>query len=87
MVALSVRMTDSERKLRSAFTEALAMGADANFEALEYRTSKGWDSVAHMQLVAAIETVFDIMLEAEDVLGMSSYPRAREIVAKYGVAF
>ena len=87
MVALAIRMTGNEQKLRSAFTEALGPGADTNFEALEYRVTQGWDSVAHMQLVAAIETAFDIMLEAEDVLGMSSYPKAREIVAKYGVAF
>jgi acyl carrier protein len=80
-------MMDNELKLRSAFCDALGIGADTDFEALEYRAIKGWDSVAHMQLVAAIETVFDIMLEAEDVLGMSSYPKAREIVARYGVAF
>jgi hypothetical protein len=39
-----------------------------------------------MQLVAGIEAVFDIMLETEDVIGMSSFGKACEIVEKYGVA-
>ena len=45
-----------------------------------------WDSVAHMQLVNAIELAFDIMLDTDDVIAMSSYQKAREIVGKHGVA-
>ncbi len=39
----------------------------------------------HMQLVGEIEDTFDIMLDTDDVIGMSSYPVARQILAKYGV--
>ena len=39
-----------------------------------------------MQLVSTIETAFDLMLDTDDVIGMSSYDKAKEIVRKYGVA-
>ena len=45
----------------------------------------GWDSVAHMALIAAIERAFDIMLETDDVIGMSSFAVAKTIVAKHGI--
>jgi acyl carrier protein len=79
-------MSDAEAKLQAAFSEALGLPAGTEYEGLTYRGIKQWDSVAHMQLVAAIEAAFDLMLETEDVLGMSSYPKAQEIVRKHGVA-
>jgi hypothetical protein len=40
-----------------------------------------------MALISEIETAFDIMLTTDDVIGMSSFPKAREIVARNGVDF
>ena len=54
---------------------------------LAYGAHEKWDSIAHMQLVAAIESAFDIMLDVDDVIALSSYPKAIEIVGKYGVKF
>jgi len=79
-------MSAPEDQLKAAFSQALGIPADTAFEELTYRGIREWDSVAHMQLVAAIETAFDIMLDTDDVLGMSSYLKAREIVGKHGVA-
>ena len=76
----------AEDKLRAAFVEALGLPAEVDVTASRYRETRQWDSVAHMQLVSAIELAFDIMLDTDDVLGMSSYQRAREIVGKHGVA-
>jgi hypothetical protein len=39
-----------------------------------------------MALVAEIEDAFDIMLETDDVIGLSSFEVAKEILARYGVA-
>ena len=36
-----------------------------------------------MALVAEIEAAFDIMLETDDIIDMSSFAKAKEIVAKY----
>jgi hypothetical protein len=40
-----------------------------------------------MRLIAAIEAAFDIMLDTEDVIDMSSFPKSREILRKYNVTF
>ena len=77
----------NEKKLQMAFVEGLGIAADSDFESLKYRGIEEWDSEAHLQLVSEIEAAFDIMLETQDVIDMSSYPVAREIVSKYGVSF
>jgi hypothetical protein len=40
-----------------------------------------------MALVAALDETFDIMLDTDDVIDMSSYGKAREILTKYGIQF
>jgi acyl carrier protein len=77
----------SLEKLQAAFVSAIGVPAAANFEELAYGQTSGWDSVAHMTLVNEIETSFDIMLDTNDVIGMSSFIKAREILGKYGVVF
>jgi len=36
-----------------------------------------------MTLIAAIEEGFDIMIDAQDVIDMSSFSKAKQIVAKH----
>ena len=76
----------SVERLKAAFVEGLGIPRDSDFESLSYRGIPEWDSVAHMQLVNQIELAFDIMLETDDVLDMSSFTKATEIVKKHGVA-
>jgi len=76
----------SLEKLKTAFVTALALPVDVDVANAEYGETEGWDSVAHMALVAEIESVFDIMLDTEQVIGMSSFSKAREIVTSHGVA-
>jgi acyl carrier protein len=74
-------------KLRQVFAEALAIDLSRITHDLRYATIPEWDSVAHMALVAAIEAAFDIMLDTDDVIDMSSFAKAQEILAKYAVVF
>jgi len=76
---------ESIDKLKSAFQESMPLGPEVDFERVEYGKTEGWDSVAHMALIAQIEMVFDIMLATEDVIDLSSFGRAKEILGKYGV--
>ena len=77
----------SEAKLKEVFVRSLGITPEHRFEDLKYRGLDAWDSVAHMQLVSALEEAFDIMLETNDVIDMSSYEKSKQILAKYGVRF
>jgi acyl carrier protein len=72
-------------RVRQAFVDALELPADANIEALEIGADPHWDSVGHMALVSELESRFGIMLETDDMIDMSSYVKALEILRRYGV--
>lgn len=72
-----------ENKLQNTFAESLGIPLEKIVDDLEYSKVPEWDSVAHMALVAAIEQTFGIMIDAEDVIDMSSFAKAKLIVAKY----
>lgn len=78
---------DNTEKLRQIFAEALEIDKKRVVDSLEYNSVPQWDSVAHMSLVAAIDNAFDTMLETDDVIDMSSFGKAKEILKKYGVEF
>ena len=77
---------DNIAKLKKAFSEALELEPEIINEELSYG-SEGWDSVAHLALVASIETEFDIMLVSDEVIDMSSFKKARDILERYGIQF
>lgn len=80
-------MDSSLEKLKDAFVQAIHVSPQDDFDSLAYGQTPGWDSVAHIKLVAAIEEAFEIMLATNDVIGMSSFAKAKEIVSKNGVVF
>ncbi len=78
-------MNNTERLIK-AFTESLEISHEVVNDELSYGSSS-WDSIAHLALVASIETEFDIMLASDDVIDMSSFKKAKEILGKYGIKF
>jgi acyl carrier protein len=78
--------TEPLEKLKHAFITALALSPDTDVVNAQYGDTEGWDSVAHMALVVEIESAFDIMLDTEEVIGMNSFAKAREILRNHEVA-
>ena len=72
-----------EERVRATFMECLGISGDHVVDELEYGSIKQWDSVAHMSLIVGLEDEFDIMIETDDVIDMSSFKMAKEIVNKY----
>jgi len=56
-------------------------------EGLEYQAIPAWDSVGHMSLIAALEEAFDIMMDTDDIIDLSSFARGKEILFNYDVEF
>ena len=77
----------NEQKLKSAFAEALGIDESTVVDVLAYQSIPQWDSVAHMSLIAALEDDFDVMLETDDVIDMSSVAKAKEILSKHEIEF
>ena len=73
-----------QEKYIQAFTEALEISAE-DVPALVYGQSASWDSVGHMALIANLEDKFDIMIEMDDIIDLSSFEKGKEILRKYDV--
>lgn len=73
----------NKEKLIKVFAEALGAKEEVITDELQYNSIQEWDSVAHMSLIAGIEDAFDIMLDTDDIIDMSSPAKALEIIEKY----
>ncbi len=80
-------MTNLE-KYNEAFTTTFEITED-QLANLKYQDIEAWDSVGHMSLIAALEDAFDIMMDTDDIIDLSSYEKGKEILSKadYGVEF
>ena len=77
-------MTNIE-KYNQAFIEVFgveesALGSNFNKDCVD-----GWDSVHQLNIIALLEELFDIMLDPEDIMELTSYEKGKELMAKYEV--
>ncbi|MEV6524102.1 acyl carrier protein [Longispora sp. NPDC051575] len=72
-------------RLTGVFVEALELKSADGVDTLKYRDIDNWDSLGHMTLVAAIEDEFDVQFETEQVIDMSSFAVAVEMLRGLGV--
>lgn len=78
---------NNEQKLREIFSESLCIEITLVTDELAYNSISEWDSIAHMALISEIDDAFDTMLDTDDVLDISTFAKAKEILTKYGVNF
>ena len=74
-------------KLINCFTEAVKINEDLVNDNLKYQSIPQWDSIAHMALVAQVENQFEIMLDTEEILDMSSVYEIKKILIKHDIEF
>ena len=77
-------MTNLE-KLNNIFCEVFSVDASALNADFNKDNVDGWDSIHQLSLTSGVEDEFDIMLDGEDILGFTSYDKAKEILKKYDV--
>ncbi len=74
-------------KYNEAFMSTFGI-AEEKLAGLKYQDIEAWDSVGHMSLIAALEDAFDIMMDTDDIIDLSSYEKGKEILtANYSVEF
>lgn len=76
---------DNLSKYNNVFVEAL--GVDVNDLGPDFtnQTVDEWDSVGHMSLISLLEEEFDIMLEPEDLMLVTSYENGKKVLEKYDI--
>ena len=75
-----------KEKLKEVFVSALEIPL-AEVETAEFKVTREWDSVGHVNLMNAIEEAFEISLEPDDILDFKSFKEGLEILKKYDVGF
>jgi hypothetical protein len=75
----------NQQQLTAAFLSAFGLPAGTAVDHWRYGDVDEWDSTAHLILVAEIENTFHIMLDSDDVIDLSSFVRAKEILSKYNL--
>lgn len=80
-------MSENAKKYLEIFMDVLNV-SEEDVKGLKYQSIETWDSVGHMALIAAIEDIFDLMLDTEDIIDFESYEKGMEILEKnYGIEF
>lgn len=80
-------MTNLE-KLNQIFCEVYSVEESALNEGFVNTNVEMWDSVHQMSMVAAIEEAFDLFVDTEDILEMTSYVNVKNLLtSKYEIAF
>lgn len=80
-------MTNLE-KLNQIFCEVYSVEESALNEDFVNTNVETWDSIHQLSMVASIEEAFDLMMDAEDILEMTSYENVKQLLAsKYEIAF
>lgn len=80
-------MSSNQQILIDGFAAGLAIPQEQVTDDLAYNSIPQWDSIAHMTLVAELESRFDVMMDTDDIIDMSSVAKSRDILCKYGVTF
>jgi len=73
----------SAQRLEGAFRQGLALPPKCDVTNAD-NSLRQWDSVAHLQLVVAIEDEFGVRLSPADVIELKSYSAAIEILQRLG---
>ena len=72
-------------KYNQSFMDSFSIDESVLGDELLYNTIPEWDSIGHMELIAKIEEAFDILMETDDIIDLSSYKKGIELLEKYGV--
>ena len=73
-------MTDTDERITALFREVFRNDQLALTDATTPTDVPGWDSLANVNLITAIESEFDIKLGVRDVMKMTNVGEIRRIV-------
>ncbi len=72
-------------KYNNAFVEVFNVEPSVLNDDFSKDTVGEWDSVHQLNIIALLEESFDVMLDPEDIMALTSYAAGKEILRKYEV--
>lgn len=72
--------------VETIFSECFDIPAEQVHDDIQYQGIEKWDSLNHLKFTSRLEEVYDIELDMDDIINMSSVKKIKEILQKYGVA-
>ena len=82
------RDMENVKKYNVIFMEVFSVGEEVLNDEFKQGNVENWNSIHQLNLVSYIEESFDVMLDTEDILGLTSYSKGIEIlVSKYNINF
>ncbi len=77
-------MTERTNLLQDIFRAVFELPDGADVTGLRQGQSEAWDSLAHVSLIAAIESEFGVNIDAAQSLRMTSYADTEKLLAEQG---
>lgn len=77
-------MSNTDSRLQAIFQELFALPAGTDITASRQDNVSGWDSMAHISLMAAIEGEFGVTIDAGDSMLLTSYQAAHSWLQQQG---
>jgi acyl carrier protein len=79
-------MTDpTAHRLQEVFRAVFEVAPETDVTGMWQDNTPAWDSVTHVALVTAIESVFDTTLEMDEQLRMTSFDEIMRLLAEKGL--
>ena len=75
----------NQEKYKSLLAEVYDTDVANVKEDFSKETVDNWDSIHQLNIIAVLEETFDVMLDPEDIVELTSYEKGIEILKKYDV--
>ncbi|ACU60321.1 acyl carrier protein [Chitinophaga pinensis] len=76
---------NTTQTLHDIIAAALSIPAEQVTDDLNYQSIPEWDSVSHIYLITELEAAFDITIDTDEVLEMSSVEKVKETLRKHNI--
>ena len=72
-------------RLDTIVRDVLGLEPNIDLEHVAYRETPTWDSVAHLQLLTALEEAYQLTFELEELMGMTDYAEICAVIERRGL--
>lgn len=73
------------KKINILISEILNISQEEASDDLSINSTDNWDSLKHMELIVGIEETYNIKLEADDIVKMTTLKEIKKILSKKGI--